>query len=185
MMRGIERGGPRGAAWAGVAIAVALGAAAPAAAELFRCRGADGKVLYTDQKSLCPGEDPFEPDAVVLPVEPVPTPERSPDRALPAAQPDPEQAMAEHWRQKKRDAEAAIARVQERRAEMRPYVMHCNRGGYVKTRDDAGIPQVVNCSKLRGEFAALDEKEAAARAYLEKGLREECRKAGCLPGWIR
>ena len=62
---------------------------------------------------------------------------------------------------------------------------YCNRGAYVTTRDDAGLPQVVNCSELKREFHSLEEKEAAASAYLTTGLADECRKSGCLPGWLR
>lgn len=179
---------------AGLGVAALLGTAhalspvAPAAAELFRCLGADGQVVFTDQKSLCPGADPHEPSGVVHSVEPQPAPSRpaAPAPSDPALlDRDVEAAMIEHWQQKKRDAEQAIAQIRKRREWMLPYVGHCNRGGYVTTRDDAGIQQVVNCSVLRREFDALEQQEAAARDYLTLGLREECRKAGCLPGWIR
>ena len=62
---------------------------------------------------------------------------------------------------------------------------YCNRGAYITTRDDAGIQQVVNCSELRREFHDLEAKEAAGRDYLANGLAEECRRAGCRPGWLR
>ena len=35
------------------------------------------------------------------------------------------------------------------------------------------------------EFHDLEQQEAAAREYLATGLPEECRRAGCLPGWLR
>lgn len=175
------------AASAALGAALALAAATSASAELFRCVGPDGKLVYTDQKALCPGADPHEPSGTVLPLEPTPAPARpaASAPAEPALDPGTEAAMAAHWQQKKRDAEDVVAQIQQRRDWMQPYVGHCNRGGYVTTRDEAGIKQVVNCSVLRREFDSLEQQEAAARDYLSRGLRDECRKAGCLPGWIR
>ena len=166
------------------AFGVALAWAAPAEAELFRCRDADGKIVFTDQKSLCPGADPFEPTGEVHAVEP--TSERpAPSRAPAATAPSLDAAQQAHWRQQKLDAENELARIQKRRDWMQQYVSHCNRGGYVTTRDEAGIKQVVNCSMLRREFDALEAEEKKARDYLTTGLRDDCRRAGCLPGWIR
>ena len=53
------------------------------------------------------------------------------------------------------------------------------------TRDKAGIKRAVPCSEIRGEFDVLDQREARVRNYLENELPEECRRAGCLPGWLR
>ena len=153
-----------------------------ARAELFRCTGPDGKTIYTDQKQACPGAEPSEPSGVVHRTE---TPESAP--AAPSRElrtPDAESEAAQ-WKQKKLDAEREIEAIEARRAWMKPYVGHCNRGGWVTTRDDAGIQQVVNCSVLRGRFKELETQEAAAREYLATGLPEECRRAGCLPGWLR
>ena len=164
-----------------VLLALALPATA-AHAELFRCTGPDGKTIYTDQKQMCPGAEPSEPTGVVHRAE---TPEGAP--AAPSRETGALEVHSEaaQWKQKRLDAESAIEKIQARRAWMKPYVGHCNRGGWVTTRDDAGIPQQVNCSVLRREFAALDQQEAEARAYLTEGLAEECRRAGCLPGWLR
>jgi hypothetical protein len=166
-------------------VAIAALAATETAAELFRCTGPDGKTIFTDQKGACPDAEPFEPSGVVHSAPPSPT--RPPaavqrDRHLSERA---EEEAAKVWKQKKRDAEARIERIQQRRERMKPYVGHCNRGGYVTTRDEAGIEDAVNCSVLRREFAALDDQEAEARNYLENVLPEECRKAGCLPGWLR
>lgn len=170
----------------GVVVGLALGLTAPVAAELFRCRDADGKTIFTDQKSLCPSAEPFEPSGVVHPVDPTPEPPAAsaPSLAAPSAL-DPDASHEEAWQQKKRAAEVEIQRIEKQRSWMRSYVGHCNRGGYVTTRDEAGIQQVVNCSVLRRDFAELEKEEAKVRQYLETGLREECRRSGCLPGWIR
>ncbi len=168
-----------------LAIATALLLAAPASAELFRCTGPDGKTIFTDQKGVCPDAESFEPDVVIHKA-----PNVSKERAAIARhrQWTDERAVdsaAQAWKQKQRDARARIDQIQQRREKMKPYVTHCNRGGYVTVRDDAGIQDVVNCSKLRHEFAQLDALEEDATRYLNDVLPEECRKAGCLPGWLR
>jgi hypothetical protein len=167
--------------------------ATSARAELFRCTGPDGKTVYTDQKHTCPGADPSEPTGVV---HRAPTPEAiksdpEPEQGAPAArasEPKPADSAQEaaFWKQKRRDAEANLARIRARRESFDRAADHCSRPGkYVITRDDAGIKQYVNCSQLLDQFHALEAQEASARDYLASGLSEECRRAGCLPGWVR
>lgn len=169
------------------ALALATLAATPAAAELFRCEGPDGEPIFTDQQGVCPGSEAYEPDGR-LQTSPGARPGAT---QLPASRVRDmrseavESGMAEAWRQKRIAAEAAIASLQARQQELLLVVGHCNRGGYVTARDDAGIKQRLNCSLLKRDLAALEVEEAEARAYLAEGLPEECRKAGCLPGWIR
>jgi hypothetical protein len=31
----------------------------------------------------------------------------------------------------------------------------------------------------------LEGEQSAAEEYLREGLEDECRQAGCLPGWLR
>jgi hypothetical protein len=38
---------------------------------------------------------------------------------------------------------------------------------------------------VRRDYASLEKQQEETRAYLDEGLEEECRRAGCLPGWIR
>jgi hypothetical protein len=176
---------------------LAVTALIPAArAELFRCTGPDGKPVYTDQKHTCPGSDPSEPTGVVHRAA---TPEAAgtgSDRAsdpkiAPAARtseprPADDAQQAAFWKQKKRDAEHELARLSERRASYDLFADHCSRPGKrVITRDDAGIKQYASCSEVIEQFHALEKQEAAARDYLATGLPEECRRAGCLPGWVR
>jgi hypothetical protein len=176
---------------AGLVIAIVSFAGA-AHAELFRCTGPDGKAIFTDQKSLCPGTDASEPTGVV---HRAPTPDAAPRNAdappssiaAPGASvSDESEDAAGAWKQKKLDAQQRLAQLQARRDALERVVGHCNRPGrYVKTRDDAGIQQVANCSELKDQFDALETQEAAARDYLATGLPDECRRAGCLPGWVR
>jgi len=168
---------------AGVAVAALL--TGSASAELYRCEGPDGEPVFTDQKGVCPGAEGFEPDGVVLQAPSPTAPPAAILRRNRILSDHAAESGAEEWQQKKREAEARVQQIQVQRDRMKPYVGHCNRGGYVATRDDAGIEQMVNCSQLRERFAELDAEEAKAKAYLDDGLPEECRKAGCEPGWIR
>jgi hypothetical protein len=170
------------------ALIAGLALASAAHAELFRCIGPDGKEIFTDQKHSCPGAESSEPAGVVHRAE---TPEAPKRDAVPAARSgdsrtsEMEAAAAAQWRQKKLDAEQKLAQIQARREWITTYVSYCSHGAYVTTRDDAGIQQVVNCTELHRELNALESQEASTREYLATGLPDECRKAGCLPGWLR
>jgi hypothetical protein len=166
---------------------------ASVAGELFRCRGADGKIVYTDDKSVCPDAKPFEPSGQVSRPSPTAPPTRSGpsvSRARPTsiAKRDAaaiEQAEAERWRGKRVAKEAELAALARRREGLSSSVAVCNRRGRVVTFDDAGIKQEMSCKEVQRRFAKLDDEEAEIREYLATGLADECRRAGCLPGWIR
>jgi hypothetical protein len=155
-------------------------------ADLLRCTGPDGRTVYTDDKSVCPAATPYQPEGVVHSVEPAaPAPPdatpvrrelRSPDRTSPEAL---------RWRGLRRSKQEELERVASERSGLLGFVAWCNRGGSVFTRDEAGIKQSVRCNELNDRLAALDAREAELRDYLENGLAEDCRRAGCLPGWIR
>ena len=176
-------------AWILVLLVVPVFATA-ADAELFRCTDADGKAVYTDRKDTCPGAEETEPQGVVHHAE---TPEApAPDAGVAPAAPAPararesaEEVAAADWKQKKRVAEQQVDVIHERREFIKRYLSYCNRGAWVTTRDESGNKEVVNCTELHSEFNALEAKEAAAREYLATGLADECRRAGCKPGWVR
>lgn len=42
-----------------------------------------------------------------------------------------------------------------------------------------------NCGAARAQVETEKIRLEEAKTYAEEGLKEECRKAGCLPGWIR
>jgi Domain of unknown function (DUF4124) len=175
--------------WSRILVLFAIATFANAAhADLFRCTGPDGKTVYTDKKQTCPGAEPSEPAGVVHRAE---TPEAA-GTSAPAARaggpetPDAEAEREKLWRQKKVDAARELDRISKRREAVDQAADHCSRPGrHVVTRDDAGIKQVVSCSELKRNLEALEQREAAARQYLDTGLPEECRRAGCLPGWLR
>jgi hypothetical protein len=78
-----------------------------------------------------------------------------------------------------------LRQVTSERTMLRDYVGFCNDGHTVFTRDASGVKEKIPCSQLHARLAALDAHEAEVRNYLENELPEECRRAGCLPGWIR
>jgi hypothetical protein len=168
-----------------IVFATTLVFAVPGAAELFRCTGPDGETIFTDQRGVCPNEEAFEPDAVLHKATDTTKGRAAMARHRQRVEERATESLEQAWKQKQTDAQTRIEQIQERREKMKPYVNHCNRGGYVTTRDDAGIEDVVNCSELRHDFAKLDDLEQDAKNYLTNVLPEECRKAGCLPGWLR
>lgn len=177
---------PTAARLAASALAACLLLATPAQADLYRCAGADGNIVFTDRPSQCPGAARHEPAGDLQTVE---TPgQTSPRRAGPPAS----RAAAGHskqemalWQQKKAAAERELARAEERREELQRYVAACNRGWSITGRDDTGLKYTIPCQRIRDEYATIEEKLPPLRDYLENGLGTECRQAGCLPGWIR
>ena len=70
-------------------------------------------------------------------------------------------------------------------AQVRRAVGWCNRGHSLYIEDDTGIRRGYDCGKVRKEHEEVRARMAGLRLYLDEGLEEECRCAGCLPGWIR
>jgi hypothetical protein len=159
-------------------------------AELLQCEGPDGKTIYTDNKALCPDSTPFEPGGTLQPGPPPASgsgkglagrQQRAADRLL---RDQAQEGEAARWRDKKGQLEKALAEIQERRSYLASFLAMCNRGGSVVSRDAAGIERPVPCKDIRHEHASLEGDEERAQAALDE-LPEECRRAGCLPGWIR
>jgi hypothetical protein len=181
----------------GALLCCALGAALlvmtvarDARGDLLRCPGPDGNIVYTDDPSVCPGAEPFEPAGKLHSVEPVAPASLSRQRRLEAIErqrlmDQAEAGEIERWQLKKRTKEEELRSIALRREELLGLVTWCNRGGRVVTYDDAGIKQAVRCSDVKKELKALDRQEASVHHYLKHELAEECRRAGCLPGWIR
>jgi hypothetical protein len=183
-------------AWAVAAASLALTLVPlDAAAELFRCTGPDGKTVYTDKKSVCPQAETYTPKAELQGTDPQPASageegeESASDARLRTLRrmkvDDARAGEAARWQQLKKQKEDELEDVKRERDHLVDYVAHCNRGGSVITRDDAGMAKDVKCNELNDKLAALDERALAIRNYLDNDLPEECRKAGCLPGWLR
>jgi hypothetical protein len=157
-----------------------------AQADLYRCQRPDGTVVYTDSQATCPGASEHQPRGDVQSVEASSvTKRRAPAYRLPGDAPDHEAMREAHWRQKKLDAQRELAQISGHIVEREPYVKICNRGGYLYRTQDNGLKKKVSCDGLRADVAELERQRTTLRAYLDHGLRDECRTAGCLPGWLR
>jgi hypothetical protein len=158
--------------------------ATPAAGEMFKCPQPDGSILYTSDRSRCPGAAAHEPEGRVYDIEGAPRPPRAaPGEPAAAAEGD---AAAATWRTRKTQAEEGLAETTQRLEAIRRAVGLCNRGSTLWTQDEAtAIRRGVACDDVRAEAARLEANAAELRDYLDGGLEEECRRAGCLPGWIR
>jgi hypothetical protein len=169
--------------------AAAAGASGLATAELYRCTGPDGRIVFTDNRATCPGAEEHEPRGEVqtIPAEDDSQPAAAAARSQPASIPqlESERAQKQHWQQKKRMKEEELRLLQERHAQLAKYVTACNRGMEIISRDETGIKYRVSCDEIRKEYQQTEALQKPIREYLETGLERECRQAGCLPGWIR
>ncbi|MFQ5416399.1 MAG: hypothetical protein ACE5FL_05025 [Myxococcota bacterium] len=190
---------PRGLRALRVAVALCGALADPASADLYRCTKPDGSSVFTDSRATCPGADSYQPsgslqtiprDHGASPAAPAP-PSNGPaasgrrdgrDRHRQDSSQSSEKA---HWQYRKQQAAAELTRTEERGSELQRYLTACNRGMDIIQRDATGLKHQVPCNAIRTEFDELDAHRRALREFLESGLREECRRAGCLPGWIR
>ena len=166
----------------------ALAAEGRARADLLRCTGPDGRTIYTDDKAVCPDAKPYQPEATVHSVTPGPASaaDARKNRALQREQVEGAKAgEAQSWKQRRLDKEEELRQVVAEHASLKDWVSFCNRGNIVFTRDSAGIPERIRCNDLNKRLAALDERAEGIRTYLNEELPDECRRAGCLPGWIR
>ena len=169
----------------GALAAIALLAAAPAAAEIYKCQGPDGSVVYTTDDSKCPGAAAHELKGEVLTVPSASgTAPSPPRRSLPAAASD-DQAQRANWQSKRRAAQARLEEATARRRYVESAVRACNRGAELWIEDAAGVRRSYKCEDVDAEYAELTAEVARLEHYLAEGLEDECRRAGCLPGWVR
>jgi hypothetical protein len=169
---------------AGLGLALCAGAHA----EMYRCQGRDGKTLFTSDRSLCPRAERHESSGRVQrsqgakPEPGAPRRGRGPSPARLAADDD---AEAQAWRGKRASAEAELGQTRARLEALHEVAGWCNRGHEVWATDADGLRHGVDCNELKAQQKALRREEQRLEAYLAEGLEEECRRAGCLPGWIR
>ena len=165
---------------------VSLTVAPPAQAEIYKCVGSDGKTLFTSDASQCPGTRRHEPTGEI---QKVPTPSPPAGRAVPAGSRGgnlaPSGGGEALWRGKKLRAEAELRDLGHRIEYVRQAVKWCNRGHSLYAQDEAGLRHEYDCDEVDNEFEQLEARQTGLRLYLAEGLEEECRRAGCLPGWIR
>jgi hypothetical protein len=89
------------------------------------------------------------------------------------------------WRGKKLRAEAELRDLEGRLESVRKAAGWCNRGHDLYIEDETGIRRGYDCRKVHNEHEEVKARMAGLRLYLDEGLEDECRRAGCLPGWIR
>jgi hypothetical protein len=89
------------------------------------------------------------------------------------------------WRRKRPEAEAELRDVEQRVQHMTAVLRACNRGGEWYQTDESGMRQHVPCSELREKHGELARRREELALYLAEGLEDECRRAGCQPGWVR
>lgn len=168
-------------------VAIASVCAAVATAELYRCERPDGSTVYTDSLATCPGAREHHTTGEVQRYRTTPPPAPTASRrASPARLTDHPQADSEaNWRHKKLQAAEDLRAVTARIEKILLFVKTCKRGGSVFRMLENGLRKSVSCHRLRNEVPQLEQQRSALADYLDHGLREECRKSGCLPGWLR
>jgi hypothetical protein len=171
---------------AALALAVGLGLAAGAArAELYKCLGPDGKTLYTSDRSQCPGAEAHQPTGHVQRAGSATAPLATPSAARPAHGGADDEVEAAAWRARRTNAEAELKQTEARLATLHEAAGWCNRGLEVYAEDRDGLRNGVDCKDIDANERALRKEQKRLEDYLAEGLEEECRRAGCLPGWLR
>jgi hypothetical protein len=169
-------------AWLGLALC------AGAHAETYKCQGPDGTTLFTSDRSLCPHAALHESTGRIQRASGGPElsaarpRESAQQRELRALEGD---AEAQAWRGKRANAEGELGQARARLEALHELAGWCNRGHEVWATDADGLRHGVDCEQLAARQQALRREEKRLELYLAEGLEEECRRAGCLPGWIR
>ena len=178
----------------GVLVAISFSAGAllavqsVSANEIYKCRGADGKIVFTSSRAACPDAQPHVLKARVQNViEPkgAPAAARGPARLAPAARSAQPDGLEKMWRRKRSETEQQLRQLDKQIQHSQAMVKGCNRGSEWYRKDDAGIRRHLSCDQVKAEFQKLQQERVELQTYLRSGLEEECRQAGCLPGWVR
>lgn len=176
----------------GVVVALSLGSTvgvqAPLA-ELYRCTDAQGTVSYAGNPHDCRGRATRHETQRAIqssgtpPVAPAaPQPRRARRLSSPGSL---DEAAAATWKQKKHAAQSELAHVESQIPRWARLQTNCNRGADTWYTDEAGEKHTVSCSQIEAARSRAEAERNRLRTYLRDGLEEECRRAGCLPGWIR
>jgi len=93
--------------------------------------------------------------------------------------------LAARWRDKKSSSQKRLGELQKTLRELERVVGRCNRGDDLYYEDKDGIRHGLSCDGLKEQYTRLTLEKQQVEQYLAEGLEEECRRSGCLPGWIR
>ncbi len=173
---------------AALALAIGLGLVAGAArAELYKCQGPDGKTLFTSDRSQCPGAEAHQPSGQLQRTRsnPAPSAPAPPPSARPARGNVDDEVEAQAWRARRTNAQAALKQTEAQLATLHEVAGWCNRGHEVYAEDRDGLRRGIDCEDIDENERALRREQKRLEDYLAEGLEEECRRAGCLPGWLR
>jgi len=83
------------------------------------------------------------------------------------------------------DAEGALQDIERNFDELEEIVTWCNRGGELVIEDRVGVRDDYSCDEARESHERASARRKELKRYLSGGLEDECRRAGCLPGWVR
>jgi hypothetical protein len=159
--------------------------AAGAQAAIYKCTGPDGKTIYTGNRSQCPNAKPHVlkkkvqtvvDDGAVRRRRPGPAARRSGAR---------DDGLERMWKSKRPAAERNLMEAEERLSKMQNVIRACNRGGEWYRIEESGIRTHISCEELRAKLSQVQQRRDDLVHYLAEGLEDECRRAGCQPGWVR
>lgn len=180
------KGRIRSASWLMLAFWLVAGSAD---AEIYKCVGPDGKTFFTSDRTACKGA---QPHVLKKKVQNVLDDRSSPVRRNggPPARPAPRAAspgdgLESMWRRKRPAAEEELRQLGQQLQNMNSVIRSCNRGGEWYQTEESGIRKHIPCEELRERQAKLGQRQADLTEYLKNGLEDECRRAGCQPGWVR
>jgi len=148
-----------------------------ASGEIYRCPGPDGKVVF--QSAPCGDQQPYKPKGNVLRAPAGAPAPASPSTSAPgpaAHAPSGDKAKDERfWRAKFEQARADATKSEQQAEQARQRFHQCR--SYYSANN--------LCKSEKLKMIEAEERAAEARGYLESKIGEECRRAGCQPGWVR
>lgn len=173
-----------------IAVATLLCVASSAQAGIYKCVGPDGRVTFTSDPGSCPNAKPHVLKARVQTVIDSSTSEaaraRSAARAAAARSGgEGRDELEKMWRRKRGETQAKLQQVERSWTQLQSMIKGCNRGGEWFRKDEAGIRQHVPCGELQTRRQAIEKERDDLTEYLRIGIEDDCRRAGCIPGWIR
>jgi len=165
--------------------------------ELIRFQATNGSIGMTDDASKLPhGATVVGRSAASAPKESQPAgaepaalkPERAAGAQKPLASryapPDDNGPDAALWRQRVLAAKHRLEQAKDQLVHEEAVSQDCL---YSSHKDFNGLLHNYSghCSELEARVRRAREAVESATSYAEDGLLEECRIAGCLPGWVR
>jgi len=160
-----------------------------ARAQIYKCPGGAGEMIFTSDPTACPGAQPhaLRRDLQRAVQEPAAPSRSSGARRQPGVgrTGSAEDGFERMWRRKRPESVQELKQLDARLARMKGVVQACNEGSQWYATDASGIRKHVPCSELRAQHAELENRRRQLVAYLEEGLEDACRRAGCRPGWVR